>query len=142
MALYTAKVHVTGGRAAGAAKSDDGNLELKLALPKELGGAAGNNSGATNPEQLFAAGYGACFDGALNLVARKQGVTLDGTEIDAEVSLDPHGEAFKLAVTLNVMVKGVDQKMAEQLVAKAHEVCPYSNAIRNNVDVTLNVTAA
>ena len=138
MALYTANVHVTGGRAAGHATSDDGILDIKLALPKELGGAGG----ATNPEQLFAAGYAACFDGALNLMARKANIKLDGTEIDAAVSLEPHEETFKLSVVMNVTVKGVDQSTAEDLVAKAHQGCPYSKATRNNIDVTLNVTAA
>lgn len=135
-ALYTAKAHVSGGRN-GRAKTDDGLLDVALAMPKELGGAGG----ATNPEQLFAAGYAACFESALRLIARKQKAPLTDASIDSTVELLPHGEGFKLGASLYVQTTGVDQQTAEALVAAAHKVCPYSNAIRGNVDVALKVTA-
>ncbi|MCO5064314.1 MAG: organic hydroperoxide resistance protein [Rhizobiaceae bacterium] len=136
-ALYTATAHVTGGRN-GHGRTTDGLLDLDLAVPKELGGAGG----ATNPEQLFAIGYAACFEGALRLVARRQKASLQDAAINSSVSLLPQGEGFKLAVALDVETKGVDQATAEQLVATAHQVCPYSNATRGNIDVTFSVKAA
>lgn len=135
-ALYTAKAHVSGGRN-GRAKTDDGLLDVTLAMPKELGGAGG----ATNPEQLFAAGYAACFESALRLIARKQKAPLTDAAIDSTVELLPNGEGFKLGAKLHVQTKGVDQETAEALVAAAHQICPYSNAIRGNVDVELKTTA-
>lgn len=137
MALYTAHAHVTGGRA-GHGRTDDGLLDLDLAVPKELGGPGG----ATNPEQLFAIGYAACFEGALRLVARRAKAPLQDAAINSNVSLLPEGEGFKLAVALEVETKGVDQATAEQLVATAHQVCPYSNAVRGNIDVALSVKAS
>lgn len=135
-ALYTAKVTVTGGRT-GHIKSTDGLLELDLAMPKELGG----KGGATNPEQLFAAGYGACFESALQHIAKKQNIPLKNTEILATVELHSNNEnGFKLAVSLAIEIQGIQQQVAEELVNHAHQVCPYSNAIRNNVDVRLSVT--
>jgi lipoyl-dependent peroxiredoxin len=136
-ALYSTKVQVSGGRS-GRAQSEDGLLSLPLAMPRELGGAGG----ATNPEQLFAAGYAACFESALRLVARKSKAGLDDATVIATVALLPHGEAFKLDVALDVETKGLDAATAEELVATAHKVCPYSNAVNGNVDVRLSVKAA
>jgi len=135
--LYQAQATASGGRD-GKATSDDGQLSVKLTTPKELGGAGGEG---TNPEQLFAAGYSACFIGALKLVAGKAKVELpEETAITGQVGIGPEGEGFGLAVTLNVHVPGFEQQQAEELVHKAHQVCPYSNAIRNNVPVELVVT--
>ena len=134
--LYTAHAHVTGGRD-GAAKSDDGKLDVKLAPPKELGG----NGNGTNPEQLFAAGYAACFMGAMRLVASNEKLALpQGFAIDADVSLGKDAQDnFRLGVVFNIALPGLDKAAAEALVAKAHEVCPYSRATRGNIDVALNV---
>lgn len=135
--LYQAQATASGGRD-GKAASDDGQLSVKLTTPKELGGAGGEG---TNPEQLFAAGYSACFLGALKLVASKAKAELpEETAITGQVGIGPEGEGFGLAVTLNVHTPGLDQKQAEELVHKAHQVCPYSNATRNNVPVELVVT--
>ena len=133
--LYTAHAHVTGGD--GAAKSDDGKLDVKLAPPKELGG----NGNGTNPEQLFAAGYAACFMGAMRLVAGNEKLALpQGFAIDADVSLGKDAQDnFRLGVVFNIALPGLDKAAAEALVAKAHEVCPYSRATRGNIDVALNV---
>ena len=132
--LYTAHVHVTGGRD-GAAKSSDGKLDLKLAPPAELGG----NGAGSNPEQLFAAGYAACFDSALGLVLRQSKLHAT-TAVTAEVSLGENGEGgFGLAVKLRVEVDGIDREAAQQAVERAHQVCPYSNATRGNIDVTLEL---
>ena len=135
--LYTAHATATGGRD-GHVTSSDNVLDLDVRTPRELGGAGGVYS---NPEQLFAAGYAACFDSALNLVARMAKVKTGITTVTADVSigkLDTGG--FGLAVTLDVNVPGVDQAVAEELVEKAHQVCPYSNATRGNIPVTLSVT--
>ncbi|NMH74237.1 organic hydroperoxide resistance protein [Bacillus sp. RO2] len=133
-ALYTAKVTASGGRA-GKIKSEDGTLDLALAMPKSLGGT--EKEGATNPEQLFAAGYSACFDSALNLVARQARQKID-SEVIAEVSIGKDTDGgFKLAVILNVSISGVTQEEAEKLVKQAHEVCPYSKATRGNIEVEL-----
>ncbi|WP_080240325.1 organic hydroperoxide resistance protein [Spirosoma rigui] len=137
-ALYTAHATATGGRD-GHVTSSDQVLNLDVRTPRELGGSGG---AYTNPEQLFAAGYAACFDSALNLVIRMGKVKTGTTTVDAAVSigkLDAGG--FGLAVTLTVNVPGVEQAVADELVAKAHQVCPYSNATRGNIDVTLNVTS-
>ena len=134
--LYTAHAHVTGGRD-GAAKSDDGKLDVKLAPPKELGG----NGNGTNPDQLFAAGYAACFMGAMRLVAGNEKLALpQGFAIDADVSLGKDAQDnFRLGVVFNIALPGLDKAAAEALVAKAHQVCPYSRATRGNIDVALNV---
>ena len=134
--LYTAHAHVTGGRD-GAAKTDDGKLDVKLAPPKELGG----NGAGTNPEQLFAVGYAACFLGAMRLVAGNDKIALpQATAIDADVSLGKDAQDnFRLGVVFNIALPGLDKAAAEALVAKAHEVCPYSRATRGNIDVALNV---
>ena len=134
--LYTAHAHVTGGRD-GAAKTDDGKLDVKLAPPKELGG----NGAGTNPEQLFAAGYAACFIGAMRLVAGNEKIAVpQGLAIDADVSLGKDAQDhFRLGVVFNIALPGMDKAAAEALVAKAHEVCPYSRAPRGNIDVTFHV---
>ncbi len=136
-ALYTAHVHVTGGRK-GHVKSSDGLLDLKLAPPKELGG----DSSATNPEQLFAAGYGACFESAIRHVANNDAIDLHDVAIDSEVELYKTDTGFKLEVTLNIHIHGVELRVAEELVNKAHQVCPYSQAVKGNIDVVLNVNQA
>ena len=134
--LYTAHAHVTGGRD-GAAKTDDGKLDVKLAPPKELGG----NGAGTNPEQLFAAGYAACVIGAMRLVAGNEKIAVpQGLAIDADVSLGKDSQDhFRLAVVFNIALPGMDKAAADALVAKAHEVCPYSRATRGNIDVTFHV---
>ncbi|MBZ9675349.1 organic hydroperoxide resistance protein [Mesorhizobium sp. ES1-1] len=137
MALYTAQAHVTGGRA-GHGETSDGLLRVDLAMPKELGGPGG----ATNPEQLFAVGYAACFESAVRFVARKQKLPLEDAAISSTVSLLPNGEGFKLGVALAVETKGLDQAAAEALVSAAHHVCPYSNAVKGNIEVALSVKAA
>jgi lipoyl-dependent peroxiredoxin len=134
-ALYTAKATATGGRA-GKVTSSDGVLDVGLAMPKSLGGSGAE--GATNPEQLFAAGYAACFDSALNLVARQEKKKIE-SKVAAEVSLGKDTDGgFKLGVVLTVAVSGVDLDEAKQLVEKAHGVCPYSKATSGNIDVELN----
>lgn len=136
--LYTTKVTAVGGRS-GTVKSEDGILDLQLAMPKELGG----KGGATNPEQLFAAGYAACFENAVIHVTRTQAdkVRDNDIEVIGAVGLIANDSGgFNLAVTLNVEIAGVDQSAAEEIVHAAHAVCPYSNAIKGNVDVVLNVT--
>jgi len=133
--VYTAKVHTEGGRAHGHAVADDGNLDVRLAYPTALGG----DGKGTNPEQLFGAGYGSCFTGALGLVAKNSGVALCQHSIDATVDLIRDAPSFKIAVTLTLTAPNVDRATAEDLLKKAHEVCPYSKAIRGNVDVTLAV---
>jgi Ohr subfamily peroxiredoxin len=128
--LYTAKVHTTGGRD-GNARSNDGRLEVQLSAP----GGAGTGS---NPEQLFAAGYSACFIGAMKAVAARQKITLPtDLAVDAEVDLGPVGSAYGIAARLNVSLPGMDRAAAQQLVDAAHQVCPYSNATRGNIDVAI-----
>jgi osmotically inducible protein OsmC len=129
---YTAKTHTTGGRA-GASRSDDGRLDVRLSIP----GTSGNS---TNPEHLFAAGWSACFEGALGLAARKMKMTLPaGTAIDAEVDLCNTDGAYFLQARLNVKLPGLDSKLAQALVDAAHQTCPYSKATRGNIDVTINM---
>ena len=136
--LYSTEARATGGRA-GHVQTNDGLLSVDLAAPKELGG----NGGATNPEQLFAAGYAACFGSALQLVAGKRKAPLHDAAITATVGLQPNGQGgFQLMASLKVETKGVDQATAEALAAAAHKVCPYSNALRGNVDVAIEVNAA
>jgi lipoyl-dependent peroxiredoxin len=138
-ALYTAQATSTGGRT-GTTESSDGAIKLALVTPKELGGAGGVG---TNPEQLFAAGYSACFIGAMKAVAARQKISLPAdVSIKSDVSIGPmtgKEGAFGIAVTMAVHVPGMDKAAAEKLVAVAHEVCPYSNATRGNIDVALTV---
>ncbi|MGO4291344.1 organic hydroperoxide resistance protein [Chitinophaga sp. RAB17] len=132
--LYTAQATATGGRN-GHVKSSDGVLDLDVRMPKELGGSGGAYS---NPEQLFAAGYAACFDSALNLVIRTQKVTTGTTTVIANVSLGKNDNGgFGLAVKLQVAIPGVDPEVGKELIEKAHQVCPYSNATRGNIEVEL-----
>lgn len=136
--LYTTEATATGGRT-GSAASADGRLSVTLDTPKELGGGGGQG---TNPEQLFAAGYSACFLGALKFVAGKEKVALSPeTTVTATVGIGPRddGQGFGLDVALKISVPGVDKAVAEDLVAKAHVVCPYSEATRKNLDVRLSV---
>ncbi|MCB8887700.1 organic hydroperoxide resistance protein [Halomonas malpeensis] len=133
---YRAEAHVTGGRE-GQAKSSDGALDVTLSTPKKLGGAGGQG---TNPEQLFAAGYAACFLGALKHVASQEKVTLPkDASIDAAVGIGAVEIGFGIEVELKVSLPGLAREEAESLVEKAHTVCPYSNATRGNIDVTLSV---
>ncbi|GIP44543.1 organic hydroperoxide resistance protein [Paenibacillus sp. J45TS6] len=136
-ALYTASATVRGGRD-GSFETSDGVLRHDLSTPKELGGAGGN---ATNPEQLFAAGYGACYESALSNIARKEGVKISDVEITSNVMIgkDPKDDGFQLAVRLDVKIPGIDRAQAEDLAKKAHDFCPYSKATRGNIPVELNV---
>ena len=138
-AVYTAHATSTGGRT-GTTESSDGAIKLALVTPKELGGAGG---AGTNPEQLFAAGYSACFIGAMKAVAgRNKQVLPAEVSISAEVSIGPmtgKPGAFGIAVKMAISVPGMEKAAAEKLVAEAHEVCPYSNATRGNIDVQLSV---
>lgn len=131
--IYTAEAHVTGGRIDGHGKSSDGALEVDLRLPGSEG-----SEGATNPEQLFAVGYAACFGNALGVAARRQKVETGQLSIDSKVHLLPTPErSFKLAVELDVSLPSVEGDQAVELVRAAHVVCPYSNATRGNIDVAL-----
>jgi osmotically inducible protein OsmC len=130
--LYTAKAHTTGGRD-GQSRTDDGRLDVKLSPP-------GQGGTGTNPEQLFAAGYSACFIGAMKAVAGKMKVTLPvDLAIDAEVDLGPIPGAYGIAVRMNVSLPGMDRAAAQALVDAAHKVCPYSNATRGNIDAQINL---
>ena len=136
--LYTAQATATGGRT-GTAKSSDGRLDVTLDTPKELGGAGG---AGTNPEQMFAAGYAACFIGALKFVAGKEKVAIPAdTAVTADVGIGPRadGGGFGLTIALSVDIPGLDKAKAEDLVAKAHVVCPYSHLTRAGADVALSV---
>lgn len=134
--LYTAEALATGDGRDGHVRTSDGQLELDLAVPKEMGGAGG----ATNPEQLFASGYAACFHSALRLVARRVRADVTNSRITAQVGIGPNASGgFGLSVALAVDLPGVDRATAEGLVNQAHQVCPYSNAVRGNVEVTLSV---
>lgn len=133
---YTAKATATGGRE-GVAKTDDGRLNVNLSTPKELGGDDGQG---TNPEQLFAAGYAACFIGALKFVAGSEKIDLPSdTHINSEVSIGAIEGGFGIAVKLAVSLGDMDKAAAQELVNKAHQVCPYSNATRGNIEVELSV---
>lgn len=136
--IYTARATATGGRE-GTAKTDDGKLELKLDTPIEMGG----KGDGTNPEQMFAVGYSACFIGALKYAANAQKISLpDDTSINAEVSFGTRtggAKGFNIAVAMAVKIPGMERDKAETLVNEAHQVCPYSNATRGNVEVALTV---
>jgi osmotically inducible protein OsmC len=135
--IYTAKATVTGGRAAGHGRTSDGLLDVQLRLPKEMDPNA--SEAGTNPEQLFAVGWAACFEGALGVVGRREHVELGEVSIDSSVSLSPNGSGgFQLSAELAVSLPDVtDAEKAKQIVAAAHQVCPYSNATRGNIDVVL-----
>src|SRR3954453_18605004 len=134
--IYTAAAHVTGGRAEGHGRTSDGALEVELRMPEEMGG----NGGGTNPEQLFAVGYAACFESALGAVARRRRLDAGDVAIDSKVMLLPgEDRTYKLAVALAVNLPSVeDPDEAVDLVRAAHQVCPYSNATRGNIDVALS----
>lgn len=133
--LYTAVATADGGRE-GKVKTDDGKLDLSVSMPKAL---QGKDDGGTNPEQLFAAGYSACFDSALNLVARMQKLRIK-SQITAKVSLGKNDAGgFGLAVELVGKIEGVDSSIAMELMNTAHQVCPYSNATRGNIEVVLSL---
>jgi lipoyl-dependent peroxiredoxin len=128
--LYTAQVHVTGGRE-GAARSSDGRLDVQLAVP-------GSPGAGTNPEQLFAAGWSACFQGAMAIAAKAKGIALPADlAIDAEVDLRHGEDGYSLAARLNVSVPGVEPEIARQLIEAAHRTCPYSKAIKGNIDAVI-----
>ncbi|ERK07339.1 Organic hydroperoxide resistance protein [Serratia fonticola AU-P3(3)] len=134
--VYRAHAKATGGRD-GRATSSDGVLDVKLGVPKEMGGAGGE---VTNPEQLFAAGYSACFLGALKFVASKEKVKIPAEAfIEGTVGIGEIPNGFGIEVQLDISLPGVERSVAEDLVKKAHVVCPYSNATRGNIDVTLNI---
>lgn len=134
--LYRSKASATGGRD-GRAASADGILDVKLTTPRELGGAGGDG---TNPEQLFAAGYSACFLGAMKFVASRQQRQLPAdTQVTGQVGIGPIPTGFGIEVELTISIPGLPREEAEALVQEAHIVCPYSNATRNNIDVTLTV---
>ena len=135
-AIYTAEASVTGGRLKGHGKTTDGELEVDIRVPKELGG----EGGGTNPEELFAVGFAACFESALSTVARRQKLEADNAVIDSKVSLVANQETkgFDIAVELDVTLPSIDDaEAAAKLVRTAHKVCPYSNATRGNVDMVL-----
>ncbi len=138
--LYTAEAHVTGGRLAGHGRTSDGALEVDIRIPTDLGG----DGAGTNPEQLFAVGFAACFESALAVVARREKVDAGDAEIDSKVHLLPTPEkGFGLAVQLDVRLPSVtDAETATRIVQAAHQVCPYSNATRGNIEVTLTANGA
>jgi lipoyl-dependent peroxiredoxin len=131
--LYTAKTHTTGGRENGVSRSSDGYLDVRIAPP-------GSGRAGTNPEQLFAAGWSACFESAIAIAAHKRKIALpDGVAIDAEVDLHLADDAYFLSARLNVSIPGVARDVAQTLVDDAEELCPYSKATRGNIDATFNV---
>ena len=133
--VYTARAHTTGGRE-GSSRSDDGLLDVKLTPPKAMGGAGT----ATNPEQLFAAGYSACFLGALRFVAGTQKIAVPAdAKIDATVGIGQIPQGFGIEVQMTIHLPGIERDVAQALVDKAHQVCPYSNATRGNIEVTLTL---
>jgi osmotically inducible protein OsmC len=133
--LYTAEANVTGGRVNGHGRTTDGALDVQLRTPKEMGG----EGGGTNPEELFAVGFAACFEGAIGVVGRREHLEVDDVSIVSRVSLLPTDErGFKIAAELDVTLPHVaDAEQAERIVRAAHQVCPYSNATRGNIDVKL-----
>jgi osmotically inducible protein OsmC len=136
-ALYTAAAMSTGEGRNGHVRSSGGHIDLDLAIPKEMGGAGG----ASNPEELFAAGYAACFHSALKLVAGQQKVKLSDSSVSAEVEINStDAGGFQLGVALHTELSGVDQATADQLVEAAHQVCPYSHATRGNIEVRIDAT--
>ncbi|MET0637304.1 MAG: organic hydroperoxide resistance protein [Chitinophagaceae bacterium] len=131
--VYTAKTHTTGGREHGVSRSSDGHLEITLSTP-------GTDGKGTNPEQLFAAGWSACFEGAMSIAARKKGINLPtDTAIDAEVDLNSGIGGYFLGARMDIRIPGVDKDMARQIVDESKELCPYSKAIKGNVNVEYNL---
>jgi lipoyl-dependent peroxiredoxin len=137
--LYTAEAHLTGGRMAGHGRTSDGALEVDIRIPPELGG----EGGGTNPEQLFAVGFGACFESAVEAVARRRKLELGELAIDSKVKLRPNADrGFEIAAELHVSLPGLEEGAAVDLVHAAHRVCPYSNATRGNIEVLLTANGA
>jgi len=137
--LYTTEAHVTGGRMAGHGRTSDGALEVDIRIPPELGG----EGGGTNPEQLFAVGFGACFESAVEAVARRRKLELGELSIDSRVKLRTGEErSFEIAAELHVTLPELDGEEAADLVRAAHRVCPYSNATRGNIEVLLTANGA
>lgn len=134
--LYTTEALATGEGRNGYVRTSDGTFEANLAVPQEMGGSGKGN----NPEQLFAAGYAACFHSALQMIARTQKKNIEGSSVGAKVSIGKEGEGFGLAVELEVVIPEMDASEAQELADAAHQVCPYSNATRNNIPVTVTVT--
>ena len=130
--VYTARTHTTGGRENGTSRSSDGRLDVKLSLP-------GSARIGTNPEQLFAAGWSACFESAIGLAARKRKIALADLTIDAEVDLHLADGEYFLSTRLNVSLPGIERDIARALVDEAHRICPYSKATRGNIDVAINL---
>lgn len=131
--LYTAKTHTTGGRENGVSRSSDGQLDVRLSVP-------GSNRIGTNPEQLFAAGWSACFESAISLIAKKKHVTLpEGVTIDAEVDLMLSDGGYSLSARLNVGIPGIDRNIAQALVDEADTICPYSKATRGNINASIRL---
>jgi Ohr subfamily peroxiredoxin len=131
--LYTGRTHTTGGREHGVSRSSDGNLEVRLSPP-------GSGRPGANPEQLLAAGWSACFEGAIGLAARRQRISVPADlAIDAEVDLNHGGDGYFLRARLNVSLPGLDRDIAQALVEEAHRTCPYSKALRGNIDIAINV---
>ncbi len=134
--LYTATATATGGRQ-GTAESSDGKLKIDLSTPRELGGAGGDG---TNPEQLFAAGYSACFIGAIKAVAAKQKIAVpNDVSITSDVGIGPIAQGFGIQVAMRISLPGMERAAAQALIDAAHQVCPYSNATRGNIDVSLTL---
>jgi lipoyl-dependent peroxiredoxin len=134
--LYTATATATGGRQ-GSAESSDGKLKIELSTPRELGGAGGDG---TNPEQLFAAGYSACFIGAMKAVGAKQKIAVpNDVSITSDVAIGPIPQGFGIQVAMRISLPGMDRAAAQALIEAAHQVCPYSNATRGNIDVSLTL---
>ena len=133
--LYTAEATSTGDGRNGHVTSSDNRIDLDLAMPREMGGTGDG----VNPEQLFAAGYAACFHSALRLVSRRAGVEPGDTTITGEVGIGPEGDAFGLVVTLVIHMPGLDREKARELADAAHQVCPYSRAVRGNISVELRL---
>ena len=132
--LYTAKTHVSGGRENGVARSSDGRLDVRLGVP-------GTARIGTNPEQLFAAGWSACFESAIGLIVQKKRIKLDGdVAIDAEVDLNlSDADGFSLTARLNVSIPGIERDVGQALIEEAHQICPYSKATRGNIDVSIRL---
>jgi lipoyl-dependent peroxiredoxin len=135
--VYTARATATGGRQ-GRSTSEDGILDVQLTAPKEMGGPGTG----TNPEQLFAAGYAACFQGAMGLAAKKAGVDTSASKVTAEVGFGPEGQSYAITVDLKVAIPGIEVAQAQELADAAHQLCPYSKATRGNVPVTVTAVPA
>jgi osmotically inducible protein OsmC len=137
--VYTAEAHVTGGRAQGHGRSNGGELEVELRLPREMGG----EGGGTNPEQLFAVGWAACFEGAIGVVGQRRRAEVGDVEIDSKVSLITlEDRSYGIAAELHVNLPSVEDSEAIEIVRESHQVCPYSNATRGNVEVVLTANGS